>query len=109
MKVQGLTDEQHAKLGDFVVWDAKTNAPKTIHHELVGARLAEAGIDPQLDIEGKVKLANGTEVEVSTAWTRYEVHLKDYDLDTGSEITAAPKDLIERMPKSQATIKHATL
>src|SRR5207248_11304200 len=24
-QVQGLTDEQHARLGDFVVWDAKTN------------------------------------------------------------------------------------
>ena len=29
-KVQGITDEQHAKLGDFVVWDAKSNSPKAL-------------------------------------------------------------------------------
>ncbi|PYJ08178.1 MAG: hypothetical protein DME25_02110, partial [Verrucomicrobia bacterium] len=62
-----------------------------------------------MDFEGKVKLANGTEVEVSTAWTRNQVHLKDYDLDTVSEITAAPKDLIERLAKDLATIKPASI
>jgi len=108
-KVQGLTDEQHAKLGDFIVWDAKSNSPKAIHRDLVGQKLSESGIDPVLDGTWKVKLVDGTEVEVKTAWTLYRVHLKDYDLDAVAEITAAPKELIEQLAKDIATIKPCSI
>jgi nitrate reductase / nitrite oxidoreductase, alpha subunit len=108
-KVQGLTDEQHAKLGDYVVWDAKSNGLKAIHRDLVGAKLGAAGVDPQLDFKGKVKLVDGSEVEVASAWNLYLVHLKDYDLDSVSEITAAPKHLIEQLAKDIATIKPAAI
>ena len=37
------------------------------------------------------RLVDGTEVEVATAWSLYQVHLKDYDLDSVSEITSAPR------------------
>ncbi|MEK7706622.1 MAG: molybdopterin-dependent oxidoreductase, partial [Verrucomicrobiota bacterium] len=104
-KVQGITDEQHAKLGDYVVWDAQSNSPKALHRDLVGASLAKTGIDPQLDYSGKIKLADGSEVEVATAWNLYQVHLKDYDLDTVSEVTSAPKELIQQLAKDIATIK----
>ncbi len=104
-RVQGLTDEQHSKLGDFVVWDARANAPKAIHRDLVGAKLAQAGIDPVLDGKWTVKLVDGTQVEVATAWNLYQLHLKDYDLDTVADITAAPKDLIVQLARDIATIK----
>src|SRR5215510_13306812 len=81
-KVQGLTDEQHGKLGDFVVWDTKSHAPKPLHRDLIGETMWKTGLDPQLDFRGKVKLADGNEVEVATAWNLYLVHLKDYDLDS---------------------------
>jgi nitrate reductase alpha subunit len=109
MKVHGLTEEQHAKLGDFVVWDTKSNSPKAIHRDLVGAKLAQTGIDPDLDFKGKVRLTDGSEIEVGTAWSLYQVHLKDYDLDTVSEITSAPKDLIEQLAKDIATIKPCSI
>ncbi len=108
-KVQGLTDEQHQKLGDYVVWDTKTNSPKALTRDMVGATMAKAGIDPQLDFRGRVKLADGSEVEVATSWNLYQVHLRDYDLDTVSEITNAPKDLIERLAKDLATIQPAAI
>jgi nitrate reductase alpha subunit len=108
-KVQGITDEQHAKLGDFVVWDGKTNAPKAIHRDLVGSKLTAAGIDPVLDGEWKVKLVDGSEVEVKTAWRQYQTHLKDYDLDSVAEVTAAPKELIEQLAKDIATIKPCSI
>jgi anaerobic selenocysteine-containing dehydrogenase len=41
--------------------------------------------------------------EVATSWNLYQVHLKDYDLDSVSEITSAPKELIERLAKDIAT------
>ncbi len=98
-KVQGLTDEQHEKIGDRVVWDAKTDRPVAITRDDVGKRLETKGISPALDGTWKVRLVNGTEVEVKTLWTLYQVHLKDYDLDTVAEITHSPKGLIERLAK----------
>jgi nitrate reductase alpha subunit len=35
-KVQGLTDEQHKKLGDFVVWDAKDEFSRGAAPRLLG-------------------------------------------------------------------------
>ena len=39
----------------------------------------------------------------------YRRHLKDYDLDTVSDITGAPKEMIERLAKDLATIKPASI
>ncbi|MBI4027900.1 MAG: molybdopterin-dependent oxidoreductase [Verrucomicrobia bacterium] len=108
-KVQGLTDEQHHKLGDFVVWDAKANALRAIHRDLIGSKMGQSGIDPVLDGTWKVKLLDGKQVEVKTAWTMYQVHLKDYDLNTVAEITAAPKELIEQLAKDIATIQPCSI
>src|SRR3970040_1883739 len=49
MKMQGLTNEQYALLGDFVVWDAKTGAPRAITRDEVGQTMASRGIEPALE------------------------------------------------------------
>jgi len=108
-KVQNITDEQHAKLGDFVIWDTRSNGPKPVHRDLVGETFAKSGLEPALEGTWKVKLVDGSEVEVQTAWTLYQVHLKDYDLDSVSEITSASKELIERLAKDIATIKPCSI
>jgi len=105
MKIQGMTKEQHDKLGDYVVWDAKTNKATAVTRDDVGETLAKKGIDPVLDGTFKIKLVDGKEVEVATLWTLYQVHLKDYDLNTVAEITHAPKNLIEQLAKDIATMK----
>ncbi len=105
VKVQGFTKEQHAKLGDYVVWDEKDNAPKAVTRDHVGKRMATSGIAPALEGTYKIKLANGQAVECATLWTLYQVHLKDYDLDTVADITRSPKDLIERLADDIATMK----
>ena len=107
--VQGLTDEQHQKLGDFVVWDARTKGPRAVHRDLIGSKLTDARIDPALDGTWKIKLLDGHEVEVKTTWTMYRTHLKDYDLDTVSEITSAPKEMIQRLAQDIATIKPCSI
>ncbi|MBI4617416.1 MAG: molybdopterin-dependent oxidoreductase, partial [Planctomycetes bacterium] len=103
-KYQGLTPEQQAKLGDFVVWDAKTNGPKAVTRDDVGGRMKARGIDPTLDGKYEVEI-DGKKVEVMTLWEMYKVHLADYDLDTTSEITGSPKEQIERLAQDIATIK----
>jgi nitrate reductase alpha subunit len=103
-KLHGLTQGQYDKLGDYVVFDSKTNAPVAITRDDVGAAMDAKGVDPALDWSGKIKLADGTEVEALTIWAMYKEHLKDYDLDTVAEITHAPKDLIVRLANDIATM-----
>ncbi len=105
VRIQNLTSEQREDVGDCVVWDEKTNGLKAITRDDVGEKLIARGIDPTLEWKGKIKLADGQEVEALTLWEMYKVHLKDYDADTVHEITGAPKELIERLAKDIATIK----
>lgn len=104
-KVQGITEEQHERLGDFVVWDKATNAPKAISRDDVGDVLTRKGIDPVLDGSFTVTLVDGKSVEVATLWNLYQIHLRDYDLDTVCEITHAPKHLVEQLAEDIATMK----
>ncbi|MCG3128172.1 MAG: Nitrate reductase [Phycisphaerae bacterium] len=98
-KIQGLTDDQYAKLGDRVVWDSKSNKPAPLTRDDVGQRLAQRGLVPALEGTWKIKLVDGSEVEVQTLWTMYQTHLKDYDLDSVAEITHAPRELIEKLAR----------
>jgi nitrate reductase / nitrite oxidoreductase, alpha subunit len=107
--LHGLTDEQYAKLGDYVVWDAASNAPKAINRDQIGAKAKESGADPVLDGTWKVKLVDGQEIEVKTIWSLYQVHLKDYSLESVSEMTSAPKELIAQLAQDFSTIKPASI
>ena len=100
--LQGLTDEDYARLGgDFVVWDARRRRPASITRDEVGARMR---VDPALEGRYRVRLVDGTEVEVAPLFELYRVHLRDYDLDTVAEITRAPKELILRLARDIATL-----
>ncbi len=103
-KIQGLTVEQHAKLGDFVVWDEKQGGPRAITRDEVGDEMEKLGISPALEGQFRVKLVDGKTVQVATLWTLYQTHLRDYDLDTVHEITQAPKELIVQLADDIATL-----
>jgi nitrate reductase alpha subunit len=105
MRVQGLTPEQHAKLGDYVIWDERAGVLRAITRDDVGARLRARRLAPALDRRLTVTLVDGTRVEVATLWTLYRTHLRDYDLDTVAEITHAPKDLIRQLAEDIGTMK----
>ena len=105
IKIQGMTKEQHDKLGDYVIWDAKENKPRALTRDDIGETMAKKGSDPVLDGTFRIKLVDGKEIEVATLWTLYQVHLKDYDLASVCEMTDAPKNLIEQLAKDIATMK----
>ncbi len=107
--IQAMTPEQYAELGDRVVVDETTGEMKAITREDVGDSLDSAGIDPQLDFRGDVTLADGSTVEVATAFTMYREHLNDYDLTTVVDITGSPLNLIEQLITDLATIKPASI
>jgi len=91
------------------VWDEGRQGPVALTRDDVGQHLAEQGIKPALAWEGKVKLADGTQVEVATLWSLYQLHLRAYDLDSVVEMTAAPKDLIEQLAQDLYTLKPAAI
>ncbi|MBI4339432.1 MAG: molybdopterin-dependent oxidoreductase, partial [Chloroflexi bacterium] len=103
--IQGLTQAQYDKLGDYVVKDKRSGELKAITRDEVGEKLAQKGLDPDLEWKGTVTLADGSKVEVMTLWEAYKINLKDYDLDTVSEISGAPKNLVEQLARDIATIK----
>ncbi len=104
MKVQGLTADQHQKIGDRVIWDEAGGGPRAITRDEVGERMAERGFRPALEGTYPIRLADGSTVTCSTLWTLYQTHLKDYDLETVGEITQAPRNLIEQLATDIATI-----
>ncbi len=104
-KAQGLTAEQYAKLQDYVIYDAKSKSLKPINRDQVGTRYDGTGYDADLEYTGTVNGLDGSKIEVLTLWQAYRRHLADYDLDTVSEISGAPKNLVERLANDIATIK----
>lgn len=108
-QIQGLTNEQHQRVGDFVVFDEKAGSLKALTRDDVGDRLNEKGIQPALAWKGRVTTADGRKVEVMTAFSLYRIHLRDYDLDTVAEITQGDKGLIQRLARDLATIKPAAI
>ncbi len=105
MKIQGRKPEQHAMLGDRVVWDEKAGGPRAVTRDDIGNRMVAQGIAPALDGTFDVTLVDGTTVRVATLWTLYQRHLRDYDLDTVCDITQAPRPLVEQLAEDIATIK----
>jgi nitrate reductase alpha subunit len=93
-KVQGLTDEQRQKIGDFCVWDGDAKQVAFISRDEVGDNMR---INAALAGTFQVKLASGKTIEVMPIFEMYKRHLKDYDEKTVEEISAAPGHLVRRL------------
>ncbi|MFI5456382.1 MAG: molybdopterin-dependent oxidoreductase [Isosphaerales bacterium] len=92
--IQGLTDLQRARIGDFCVWDPKAGKVAALSRDDVGERMP---VEPALDGTFRVTLLDGTSVEVMTVFAMYKRHLADYDLKTVEEISGAPAALVRRL------------
>ncbi len=104
-RLHAMTGEQREKVGDFVVFDAKTKALRAVTRDDVGEKLDARGIDPDLEWEGDVELVGGRKVRVRTLFSLYRLHLKDYDLDTVAEITHADPKMLQRLADDFATLR----
>ena len=104
--IHGMTAEQRDAIGDFVVYDNKSSAFAALSREDLGEHFT---LDPALEGVFTATLLDGSRVEVMPVFEMYKRHLKDYDVDTVSDITSAPKEMIERLAKDLATIKPASI
>lgn len=105
-RIQGLTDEQRERIGDFCVWDARRGGVAAISRDEVGDKMS---VEPALDGEFTVQTVDGERVTVMTVLEMYRRHLKDYDVATASQISGAEPAMIERLAKDLATIKPAAI
>src|SRR5262245_25672668 len=71
-KIQGLTDAQRARIGDFTVWDSATKKLAVISRDDVGKAMpTEAALTGTF----QVSLLNGATVEVMPIFEMYKRHL----------------------------------
>jgi len=104
-KIQGLTSKQREQIGDFVVWDEGTKAPRAVTRDDVGVHLAEKGIDPALEWRGRLTGTDGKTFKAMTIYEAYKINLRDYDLATVAEITGSDPAAIERLAKDFVTLR----
>jgi nitrate reductase alpha subunit len=92
--IQGLTDDQRARIGDFCVWDPAQGKVVPISRDEVGANMeVEAAFEGTFE----VTLLDGRKIEVLPVFEMYKRHLADYDLATVEEISGAPAALVRRL------------
>ena len=107
---QYITEELREEWGDFLVWDSKTNKPAVISRDDYGNKMKDKGVSPTLEGSFKVKLLDGKEVEVKTAFTQTKKYIVDnFDLESTSEITWAPKEAIQQIARDIAANAGFTL
>ncbi len=105
-RIQGLTDEQRQRIGDFCMWDIKKKQVVAVSRDEVGDKLS---FDPALEGQFTVNSANGDEITVMPIFEMFRRHVRDYDAKTAAEISGTEPELIERLAKDLATIKPAAL
>jgi nitrate reductase alpha subunit len=93
-KIQGLTDEQRAKIGDFMVWDAKAAKAVAVSRDEGGKHMPG---EAALTATYSVTLVDGKKVDVMPIFAMYKLHLTDYDLKTVEEISGAKPELVRRL------------
>ncbi|MFN8559535.1 MAG: molybdopterin-dependent oxidoreductase [Dehalococcoidia bacterium] len=89
--------------GDFVVWDTRGNGPKTVNRDQVGERFTATGVNAALTGTFTVRTVDGASVTVRPVYDLLKAYLDDnFDLQTTSEITWAPKEAIASLAKQVA-------
>src|SRR5262249_30841135 len=89
--IQGLTDDQRVKIGDFCVWSPEAGRVVAISRDELGAKMP---VEAALEGTFKLTLLDGKTVEVMPILEMYRRHLADYDLQTVEEISGASAALV---------------
>ncbi|MFQ5997922.1 MAG: molybdopterin-dependent oxidoreductase, partial [Candidatus Bathyarchaeia archaeon] len=92
---QFLPSSIREEWGDFTVWDSKIGAPRVITRDNVGNFHKDLGIDPALEGEFKITLADGNNVTVRPVFDLIKQHLlENFEPESASEMTWVPKEAI---------------
>ncbi|MDP6626621.1 MAG: molybdopterin-dependent oxidoreductase, partial [Methanopyri archaeon] len=95
--------------GNFVVWDKSKDGLAPVTRDEVGKYFKEKGISPDLDAAREIDIG-GTKVEVRTVFSLVSEYLtENFDPETVSRITWAPKEAITSLARDIAANKGKTL
>ncbi len=90
-----LPEAKRNEWGDFVVFDGNTNKPVAVNRDKIGKYFAATGINPKLDAQVDVTLANGTRVSCQTVFAATKKLLNDsYTEEKTEKLTWAPRTAI---------------
>ena len=107
-KEQVVPDALVADMGTYVIWDKRSQRPLAINRDQVGPRARAS--DPDLRANVKVRLKDGTEVEVRTHFSLLAEYL-DQNMTPAqvSELTGAPAEAITGLARQIAANPEKTL
>ncbi len=92
--------------GDFVVWNVKKNSTAVVTRDQVGKYFQESGVDPALEGEFEVVGVDGRKIKVRPVFDLVKEYLfNNFDVDTTSELTWAPKEAIVNFARTLAANK----
>lgn len=95
-----ITEEMRNTWSDHVIWNSKTNKPEVVSRDEVGKYAKEMGIDPALEGEFEVTLADGKTIKVRPVFDNIKQYLDDtWTPEQTSKITQAPVSAIKSMAK----------
>lgn len=107
---QFIPEDLRQQWDDFMVWDAAAGGPKVVTRDQIGGRFAQTGINPALQGEFEVTLADGNSVKVRPVFDLIKQYLDaSFDLKTASELTWVPEAAIESLARQAAANKTSTL
>lgn len=106
---QCISEELLKEWGNFVVWDKNRGAPAPVTRDDVDKYFREKNIKPELDGEFEVTI-KGKKIKVRTVYSLIsEYIMNNFDPDTVSKVTWAPKEAIESLARQIAANKGNTL
>lgn len=105
-----ITRAQREAWGDFVVWDAKKDAPAAVSRDQVDAHFDALGLDPRLEGAVEVTLADGAKVTCRTVFDATKELLDgSYTPEQVEKLCWAPAGFIRSLARDIAKNKERTL
>ncbi len=104
---QYIPEKARHEWGDFVVWDAATNAPAVITRDHVGKFFAER--DPALEGSFTVKTTENKEITVRPVFDLIKEYLREFTPLKVAEMSWAPSEAIVNLARQIAANKASTL
>jgi nitrate reductase alpha subunit len=106
---QYIPEELLKEWGNFVMWDKNKKSPVPVTRDEVGKYFKERNISPVLEGEFEVKI-KGKRVKARTVYSLVAQYIKDnFDPETVSKITWAPKEATINLARQIAANKGRTL
>jgi nitrate reductase alpha subunit len=106
---QYIPEELLEEWGNFVVWDRQSSSFAAVTRDEVGRFFQQKNVDPELDGTYQVEIGGKT-VEARTVFSLISQHILDnYDPDTVSKITWAPKEAVVSLARQIAENSGQTL